>query len=207
MKTTILNFLGCGVLAVLAMACTDQTVESPAREQAYKKDEPVKQADTKNDVVKTSTKTESTQPQYAVNTDKEELQKRYDRLKADYDALSYKYESELNASPQTKLRNRLFGEGVVGKDLQFSYVTGKNAHAVYSKFINAVADNKENYTREDWDEVKVLYEALDTRKNEIEPQLSTRDNAKIATLKMRFSTLIAWNRPVSKVEENQLAKL
>jgi hypothetical protein len=36
------------------------------------------------------------------------------------------------------------------------------------------------YTREDWDEIKVLYEALDTRKNTVEKDLASSDNMKIA---------------------------
>src|SRR6185436_17317270 len=80
------------------------------------------------------------------------------------------------------LRNRLFGEGKIGSDMKFGFVTADNIHEVYKNFVNTVADHKNDYTREDWDEIKVLYEALDTRKNTVEKELPDGDNTKIAGL-------------------------
>ena len=72
--------------------------------------------------------------------------------------------------------------------------------------MNTVKDNQGKYSREDWDEIKVLYEALDTRKNEIEKDLATSDNLKIAKLKVEFATIKAVKRPMSKIDENDDAK-
>ena len=66
--------------------------------------------------------------------------------------------------------------------------------------------NKDNYTREDWDEIKVLYEALDTRKNAVEKDLSGSDNLKIAGLKVRFASIKATHRGGTKGAENEAAK-
>ncbi|MBL0146490.1 MAG: hypothetical protein IPP48_12860 [Chitinophagaceae bacterium] len=104
------------------------------------------------------------------------------------------------------LRNRLFGEGKIGADIKFDYVTAKNILSVYKNFVNTVADNKNSYTREDWDEIKVLYEALDTRKNSVEKDLASADNMKIAGLKIRFATIKATNRGGTKGAENEAAK-
>jgi len=52
----------------------------------------------------------------------------------------------------------------------------------------------------------VLYEALDTRKNEVEKNLSTKDNLKIAKEKIRFASIESIERPLSKVSENSDAK-
>ena len=55
--------------------------------------------------------------------------------------------------------------------------------SVYDRFVNTVKENREKYSSEDWDEIKTLYEALDTRKNEIEKDLQgSNDNLKIAKL-------------------------
>lgn len=62
------------------------------------------------------------------------------------------------------------------------------------------------YTREDWDEIKVLYEALDTRKNEVEKDLSGSDNLKIAGLKVKFAAIKATHRAGTKGTENQDSK-
>ncbi len=114
----------------------------------------------------------------------------------------------ISTSPDYRmtLRNRLFGEGKIGADMKFEYVTASNILGVYKNFVNNVADNKSNYTREDWDEIKVLYEALDTRKNVIEKDLSGPDNREIAGLKIRFASIKATHRGGSKGEENKDAK-
>jgi len=141
-----------------------------------------------------------------------------DASKAKYAALKATYETKLKeneaaekqaaATPDYRqvLRNRLFGEGKIGSDMKFGFVTADNIKSVYENFVNTVSDNKNNYTREDWDEIKVLYEALDTRKNAVEKDLSTADNLKIAGLKVRFAAIKATHRGGTKAEENEKAK-
>jgi hypothetical protein len=104
------------------------------------------------------------------------------------------------------LRNRLFGEGRIGADMKFEFATANNILGIYDNFVNGVADNKNNYTREDWDEIKVLYEALDNRKNAIEKDLTSKDNMKIAGLKIRFASIKATQRTSSKIDENNASK-
>jgi hypothetical protein len=138
--------------------------------------------------------------------------------KAKYAALKAKYEAKIQEEQAARqaqtaasdyrmvLRNSLFGEGKIGKDIQFSWVTADNIKDVYQNFVDKVAANKDNYTREDWDEIKVLYEALDTRKNEVEKDMPKGDNTKIAGLKVRFVSIIDTHRPMAKVNENENAK-
>lgn len=133
---------------------------------------------------------------------------RYAALKADYEA---KIKAAETASIATAydykliLRNRLFGEGKIGADRKFNYVTAKNILSVYENFVMMVEKNKNEFTREDWDEIKVLYEALDSRKNEVEKDLSAGDNLKIAGLKIKFAAIKATYRVVTKIEENEKA--
>ena len=142
--------------------------------------------------------------------------------KAKYEALKAKYElaikeMELKAATQSSnangapnfrkvLRDRLFGEGKIGDDMKFAFVTGDNILGIYKNFVQVVDDNKNNYTREDWDEINVLYEALDTRKNAVEKDLKTADNLKIAGLKIRYAAINATHRGGTKVKENADAK-
>lgn len=138
--------------------------------------------------------------------------------KAKYATLKAKYEIKLKENEATAnliggssnfrtiLRNRLFGEGKVGNDMKFDFVTAANIHDVYKNFVNTVEDNKKEYTREDWDEIKVLYEALDTRKNAVEKDLASSDNFKIARLKIRFAAVKATHRFATKGVENAEAK-
>lgn len=132
---------------------------------------------------------------------------KYAELKATY-AAKIKEREEVAKTPDYRqtLRSSLFGEGKVGNDMQFAFVTGSNILSVYQNFVDKVADNKKEYTREDWDEIKVLYEALDTRKNEVEKDLSSGDNMKIAGLKVRFASIVATHRGGAKVRENAASK-
>jgi hypothetical protein len=106
-----------------------------------------------------------------------------------------------------KLRNTLFGEGKIGDDMSFNWVNAANIHSVYQTFIHTVEDNKDSYSREDWDEIKMMYEALDSRKNTVEKEgLTKEDNKKIAGLKFKFAPMMKLNRMGAKSEEMKEAK-
>lgn len=131
----------------------------------------------------------------------------YNKMKEDYTVhIREAKEKEEATSYKHKLRAQLFGDEKIGADMQFAFMTAKNALPVYDRFVSTVKDNQNKYSREDWDEIKVLYEALDTRKNEIEKDLATADNMKIAKLKVQFATINAVKRPLSKIDENDASK-
>lgn len=110
-------------------------------------------------------------------------------------------------SPKQQLRNALFGEGKIGDDMSFAWVNAKNIHSVYQQFVHTVENNKDSYSREDWDEIKLMYEALDSRKNTVEKEgLSAEDNRKIAGLKIKFAPMYTVNRMGAKSEETASAK-
>ncbi|MEO6252311.1 MAG: DUF6565 domain-containing protein [Ferruginibacter sp.] len=133
---------------------------------------------------------------------------RYAALKASYELKLKESAAPMTTTPNYRqvLRNRLFGEGKIGDDMTFAFVTADNIRAVYQNFVDAVSDNRNNYTREDWDEINVLYEALDTRKNAVEKDLATKDNLVIAKLKIKYAAINATNRGGTKVKENAEAK-
>lgn len=110
-------------------------------------------------------------------------------------------------SSKQQLRNALFGEGKIGDDMSFNWVNAANIHDVYQTFIHTAEDNKDSYTREDWDEIKLMYEALDSRKNTVEKEgLTKEDNRKIAGLKFKFAPMMKVNRIGAKSEEMKEAK-
>jgi len=110
-------------------------------------------------------------------------------------------------SAKQQLRNALFGEGKIGDDMSFAWVNAQNIHSVYQQFVNTVQDNKDKYSREDWDEIKMMYEALDSRKNTVEKEgLTSEDNRKIAGLKLKFAPMYTLNRMGAKSEETAAAK-
>ena len=104
------------------------------------------------------------------------------------------------------LRNSLFTEKV-GEDMKFEWVNKSNIAAVYEHFVATVDQNKSVYSREDWDEIKLIYEALDSRKNAVEKEgITTKDNIKIAGLKIKFTTIYQINKATAKYRENAEAK-
>jgi hypothetical protein len=107
----------------------------------------------------------------------------------------------------SSIRKALFKSKDIGKDMTFSWVDKTNILSVYDHFVSTVSTNKTLYSREDWDEIKLLYEALDTRKNMIEKEgLLMSDNTKIAKLKIKFAFLYTLNRLEAKAEENAEVK-
>jgi hypothetical protein len=108
---------------------------------------------------------------------------------------------------KSTIRTALFGSSDIGNDMMFTWVNKDNILKVYDAFTSTVEKNKATYSREDWDEIKLLYEALDTRKNTVENEGLTRtDNMKIASIKFKFAPLLKINRISSKAEENEEAK-
>jgi hypothetical protein len=139
-----------------------------------------------------------------------EASEKIEASKMKYEALKASIQAEIAASmPSSKqqMRNALFGEGKIGDDMNFDWVNATNILGVYDQFVNTVKDNKDNYSREDWDEIKLMYEALDSRKNTVEKEgLSSSDNGKIASLKLTFAPMYTLNRMGAKSEEMEKAK-
>lgn len=110
-------------------------------------------------------------------------------------------------NPSQLLRDRLFGAGKIGSDMSFTWVNKDNILSVYDTFYNAYKDNKSDFTREDYDEIKLMYEALDNRKNTVENEgLSTSDNNKIASIKFKLAPMFKVNRIGAKSRETAEAK-
>ncbi len=110
-------------------------------------------------------------------------------------------------SPSQLLRDRLFGAGKIGSDMSFTWVNKDNILSVYQNFFDAYKQNKSDFTREDYDEIKLMYEALDSRKNTVEKEgLSSADNGKIASIKLKLAPMFKVNRMGAKSRENEEAK-
>jgi hypothetical protein len=126
---------------------------------------------------------------------------KYELYKANYLAQNPKKVTK------TTVRKTLFNSNDIGDDMSFKWVNKTNILSVYDNFVTTVEKNKDAYSREDWDEIKLLYEALDTRKNTVEKEgLLSSDNIKIAKLKIKFAPMYTLNRMGSKAEENSEAK-
>jgi hypothetical protein len=116
-------------------------------------------------------------------------------------------QAAMKPNPNQLLRDQFFGSGKIGEDMNFSWVNKDNILSTYEKFFQSYKDNKENFSREDYDEVKLMYEALDSRKNTVENEgLSSDDNGKIASIKFKFAPMFKMNRIGAKSREMEAAK-
>jgi PDZ domain-containing secreted protein len=140
-------------------------------------------------------------------------QQKIDAARSSYDGFKVTLETKAAettaaaSNPNQMLRDRFFGAGKVGEDMNFSWVNKDNILSVYDAFFQSYKDNKESFTREDYDEVKLMYEALDSRKNTVEKEgLSSEDNGKIASIKFKFGPMFKMNRMGAKSRETAEAK-
>lgn len=90
------------------------------------------------------------------------------------------------ASPQT-----LFGNA----DTSFMWVNKDNIVGVYNQLYETYKSNADNYTKEQHEQIKQWYEALDERKNTVEKEGLTKEaNNDIAKIKVKFAPLYKWEK-------------
>jgi hypothetical protein len=140
-----------------------------------------------------------------------EMQESIDESTEQYEAFKLEVEAETEAiqaaNSKLVMQQSLLGSGFTGGDMKFTWINKDNILSVYDNFVTTVETNKDSYSREDWDEIKLLYEAIDTRKNTVENEgLTSADNRKIAGLKLKFAPMYTFNRMGAKSEENAAAK-
>ena len=139
--------------------------------------------------------------------DREDLQEKVILSNEKYELYRTNYLEHQEKNQKPQFRATLFGNDNIGDDISFTWVNKDNILNVFDKFTSTVTENKDTYSREDWDEIKMLYEALGTRKNTVEKEgLSSSDNMKIAAIKIKFAPMLAINRAGEKSKENTEAK-
>lgn len=149
--------------------------------------------------------------------DKANAENRVEKTKSKYAELKAKMEAEAAKATEAAASNpanrkqalgaAYFKAGSIGDNMDFSWVNKDNILRVYNDFYNEFEANKDTYSREDFDHIKAMYEALDAHKNKVEKEgLSSKDNMKIAELKLKFAPKFKWERMGAKAEENADAK-
>lgn len=147
---------------------------------------------------------DATKAQEKINASRVKFEELKAQMEADAEANKT---APVAVNSKQQLRNALFGEGKVGDDMNFDWVNKDNILKVYDAFFQSYKDNKGNYSREDYDEIKLMYEALDSRKNTVEKEgLSSEDNGKIASIKFKFAPMFKINRIGAKSAEMKEAK-
>ena len=220
-------FAGAAIIALGFTSCEKKS--ETAKSDAYEKyvdsvsNVSVDEARTNWEAIEAdyNAKTAEAEAEIAALEDKTAAQERLDKAKAKYAALKAKLDAEAAAAAPAPdgtaqaqggdrkqvLSAAYFKAGKIGEKMDFSWVNKDNILAVYNDFYNEFEKNKDSYSREDFDYIKQMYEALDAHKNTVEKQgLSSKDNAKIAELKLKFAPKFKWERMGAKAEENADAK-
>lgn len=140
-----------------------------------------------------------------------EMQESINAITKKYETFKKEVEREVQANSMANskqnIHQTLIGNNYNGDDMSFTWIDKDNILGVYQNFVNTVDENKDSYTREQWDEIKLLYEAIDTRKNTVENEgLTGEDNREIAALKLKFAPMYTFHRMGAKSDENQTAK-
>lgn len=120
--------------------------------------------------------------------------------KEKYASLKTRYETKIEEAkkPDYKvvLRKNLFGDKMPTA-VDFGWMTAGNTVETYERFVNTVESHKDEYTKQDWEEIKVIYSALDARKEAIDNDISVKDRLKIAGLKTKYKVIKAVNKPMA----------
>lgn len=215
MKKTSL-FLGTALIALGFAACNN-TKEKQAEKSigTYEgfvdsiKNVAVADAQKNWEAIETDYQLRVTEAEAALENikEKEAAQARIDAGKAKYETFKAEVQAAAAPSPKQLMRNALFGEGKISDDMNFDWINKDNILGVYEQFVNTAESNKDNYSREDWDEIKLLWEGLDSRKNTVEKEgLTAGDNQKISGLKLKFGPMLKMKRMGAKGEEMEKAK-
>jgi hypothetical protein len=221
MKKGIVQYGMLSILLILVISCKNKEKEAAdmkiAALQTYIDSlEDVKTADAETNWDKISSdfdrKTKESNEAVAKLGDdiKAKNQARVDSINTRYGVIKSSVElakAPKKINPNQKLRNLFFGVDKIGEDMNFGWVNKDNIVDTYQKFFDSYKANKGNFSREDYDEVKLIYEALDSRKNTVEKEgLSSSDNMKIASIKFKFAPMFKVNRIGAKARENEEAK-
>ena len=213
-------FIGIAMVAIIMTSCKDEKSEQAEKSvqnfvvYTDSIDGVETQEAQKNwDAIESAYQSRVTEAETALKDmkDQQAAQEKIDAGKTKYATYKANVQTQMSVNmkpnPKQQLRNALFGEGKIGDDMNFAWINKDNIHDVYQQFVHTAEDNKDNYTREDWDEVKLMYEALDSRKNTVEKEgLSSKDNLKIAGLKIKFAAMAKVNRVGAKGDEMAEAK-
>ncbi len=107
-----------------------------------------------------------------------------------------------NDEAKIVMAKTIFGEVAMMNTMDFSWVNASNILSTYNGFYEKFKANQSSYDADQLAYVKALYEALDTRKNEVEKEKAFKgsDNIKIAQTKTKFAVLFASEKTGSKSE-------
>lgn len=120
----------------------------------------------------------------------------WETFKADY---AVKREEKVKLAEEDAFRATLAIQGVRP---DYTDLSNTNILAEYEHFVTTVKANKDLYSKEQWLVVNNSWKALQGRKKEIDNNIASADNTKIARLQLEYTAIKATNRPFADSEVN-----
>lgn len=100
-----------------------------------------------------------------------------------------------------EIYTEFLGDVKMADNNDYTFMTAENALTVYEGFSAKAKAHKEDYSSDDWNFVKAMYEKIDARKNEIEKDLKGADNMKIAKIKLALAPMFKLGKIGAKIDE------
>lgn len=126
---------------------------------------------------------------------KSDLDKRWDKIASSVEEMA---EKDVRYTPGVVRAYQAIG--IEGAEASMDFVSKENILSKYEAFVNTVEANKKEYDVKDWEAINIAWDALNNRKEELEP-LSAQDNADILVQKTKFAGLKAVHKTGAHIEE------
>jgi outer membrane murein-binding lipoprotein Lpp len=128
----------------------------------------------------------------------EELKDKYETMKADANSKMDEMEANERAA---KINEMYMIVQSNDRNMDLSNVTAENIKDVYANFVTYIDNNQDAMSNEDWKEAELIWDALNERKNVVEPNLKSENNQEIAKTKVKYAALKVANKPGAKADE------
>ncbi len=133
----------------------------------------------------------------------QEMKSSYEATVADWEAFKADYQIKRKAKEEMAKVESLKAT-IVPTDIRtdFSNVNGSNIASVFKHFVNTVDNQKEIYTKEEWEHINNYWKSLKDAANRLEEanQISKNDHKKITGLKIKYMAIKTLNKPFAGSE-------
>lgn len=136
----------------------------------------------------------------------------FNRMQKEYEERKSRYEgraaNEGSGMDEHSISGRMYSSVNITNpaNVDFSNATASNMRTTYKNFVDYVDAHKSEMTAADWRNAEIIWEAMNLRKNEVEADISTKDNLAIGTLKAEYGALKSSYGLVENIKDTSGAK-
>ena len=209
LKNSIKSTVAIFAASILIVSCTPENKESESLKEL---DNYVSKIDNETadnwEEVENNYQEKKAAAEMEMDDFSEEQKAKFNELQANFEEKKIKYaemaEKKAEETAQQSAINKMYlTVKNPNRDLNLEAVTAENIKKTYSNFVAYVKSNQEAMSIEAWKEAELIWDALNERKNVVEPDLAAADNREIAKLKIEYGTLKTTNKPGAKMQSKE----